>query len=346
MSLSRVWRPGVSCFQYIVAVYPEPRVSDEFDFGSGGNESVGDGGGGGREPNFTDICTDWPLVVIGDTGTNRLLVYLHCKDKFTEIVLPAEERCSDGVVRSTTGGASRQWRRPQWPTPLVRDILYVVPLYPRTSHSRLLITYHGCRDVYKLRLQVSTCGHSIAGMTTPPVTGTLTVLGRKPCRMVILGTDRRRTDVGGGFAGGGTTVYFRLENTNDIWSWDVSAVRNNDCGSSTVFIDERDFRLVRVGRTCRVPVAVSAAAVVASAANAAEQVRQLVWMLETNFVDHFAGTADRMGVNAKLQPIETPHEGSTDDGAEPARPRLRVQPNRARQAPRSAFCRRFSAFKH
>lgn len=337
----------MSCFQYIVAVYPEPRVSDEFDFG-GGNESVGDGGG--REPNFTDVCTEWPLVVIGDTGTNRLLVYLHCKDKFTEIVLPAEERCGDGDVRSTTGGASRHGRRREWPSPLVRDILYVVPLYPRTSHSRLLITYHGCRDVYKLRLQVSTCGHSAGGATTPPVTGTLTVLGRKPCRMIILGTDRRRTDVGGGFAGGGTTVYFRLENTNDIWSWDVSAVKNNDCGSSTVFIDERDFRLVRVGRTCRVPVAVSAAAVAsAAAAHAnAEQVRQLVWVLETNFVDHFAGTADRMGVNAKLQPIEMPlsgGNGSADDGAGPARPRLRVQPNRVRQTQRSAFCRRSSAFK-
>ncbi|VVC38674.1 Hypothetical protein CINCED_3A004728 [Cinara cedri] len=340
VSLSRMWRPGVSCFQYIVAVYPENRIGDQFDFGT------------------RESCANWPLIVIGDAGTNRLLVYSHCKDKFTEIVLPVEEHNDEGDgVRSTVRGTSWQRRRRKWPTPPIRDILYVVPLYPQSSQSRLLITYHGCREVYKLRLQVSVYSSPTAD-TTPPVTGTLTVLGRKPCRMVILGTDRRRTDVGGGFAGGGTTVYFRLENTNDIWSWDVSTARNNDCGSSAAYIDERDFRLVRVGRTCRVPVAVSAAAVVAATAGGdgdgainkchtlagttvAKQVRQLMWMLETNFVDHYAGTMDRMGVNAKLQPVDA----HSDDG-EQANTRLRVQPNRANgRTPRSSICRKFSDFK-
>lgn len=367
VSLSRVWRAGVSCFQYIVAVYPEKRVSDENDIGN--NESDG---GDKQTQNFTDNCTDWPLIVIGDSGTNRVLVYLHCKDKFTEIALPVEKQYGDDDVRSTMGtGKSRQRvnrrNRRKWPTPPIRDIMYVVPLYPRTSrYARLLITYHGCREVYKLRLQVSSCG-SFVGNATPPVTGTLTVVGQKPCRMVILGADRRKTDVDSGvgdFIGGGTTVYFRLENTNDIWSWDVSTMRNNGCGT-LLLIDERDFRLVRVGRTCRVPVAVSTAAVVAAAGSrdnnttagrchriagnagtAPEQVRQLLWMLETNFVDHFSGTADRMGVNAKLQPIETSPSGdeNSDGDGEPARSRLRVQPNHMGQTTlRSSFCRGFSA---
>jgi len=37
-------------------------------------------------------CTlDWPLVVIGDAGTNRVLVYTHSNDRFAEIILPLEE---------------------------------------------------------------------------------------------------------------------------------------------------------------------------------------------------------------------------------------------------------------
>lgn len=372
----RAWKPGVSCFQYIVAIYPDTEVNDQHQ------SNVNEPNERGTNSTEGGGCVDWPLVVVGDAGTNHVLVYSHSKDKFTEIMLPMEEEnvfyddSEDGGSRDNsktkenTDSESTQTPRPRkrWPTSPIRDILYVVPLYPQPGHSRLLITYHGCQEVYNLRLQPSTVDFSYSASGTvdkindvnyvtpvppAPVSGTLTILGRKPCRMVLLGTDRRRTDISGtddeDFAGGGTTVYFRLENTNDIWSWNTAAKRKYNSGGSVLFIDDRDFRLVRLGQTCRVPVAVSTGpAVAASKSNDDENdesnkptttktrqvIRQLLWMLETNFIDHFAGTADRMGANAKLQPIEEPiYDHSDHDAAVPSvgdaqvrPPPLRVQP--------------------
>lgn len=265
ISLSQVWRPGISCFQYVVAVYADGDVGVRNGSGAGNSSATGSG----------SAAADWPLVVLGDAGTNRVLVYSHGNDRFSEIMLPAEEELDgpekeDGYKDRDAPGPSK---RRDWSAPSVRDILYTVPLYPEPGRSRLLITYHGCREVYRLRLQTSTADpptyRSETG-TSAPVAGTLAVIGRKPCRMVILGTDRRRTDAQAAdrFAGGGTTVFFRLENTNDVWSWDA-----ND-GQRSRGVDERDFRLVRVGRTCRVPVAVSAAPATASEGGGnAQQVR-------------------------------------------------------------------------
>lgn len=370
-----MWKPGVSCFQYIAAIYPD---ADNNDAGhSVVNETVG------RDTNSTDTtsCVNWPLVVVGDAGTNHILVYLHSKDKFTEIMLPLDDdnvlygNNDDGDSRydsETEGNASDSESketphpRKRWPTSPIRDILYMVPLYPQNGHSRLLITYHGCQDVYNLRLHPSTVDFSYLDddddnntndtdekpAPPAPVTSTLTILGKKPCKMVILGTDRRRTDISGAddmsFLGGGTTVYFRLENTNDLWSWNTAENIKYSSGS-VIYIDERNFRLVRVGRTCRVPVAVSAGPVVVASENnddnndgskqpttikTQQVVRQLIWMLETNFVDHFAGTADMMGANAKLQPIEEPLYDTSNNDAMTSNsgdtmeqpPPLRVQP--------------------
>lgn len=313
----------------------------------------------------------WPLVVVGDAGRNRLHVYSFSVDMFSEIMLPLEEYKNtlddydsydiDGTSESvntpppTTTPKHTHKNRHRWENaPRIRDILYIVPLSPYPGQSRLLVTYHGCRDLYKLRLQPSS---SIdisyqAGITsaTPadaphlsaPVTGTLTIIGWKPCLMVVLGTDRRKLDANDdSFPTGGTTVFFRLENTNDIWSWNTALTRKKSGGRADLFIDEHDFRLVRLGRTCRVPVAVSVAPVVSDhvdhvdhddhdeskhdhlvtttskpcgfRAKTMSSIRQIAWMLESNFVDHFAGTTDNMGVNAKLQPIETPLFGSDED---------------------------------
>lgn len=88
------------------------------------------------------------------------------------------------------------------------------------------------------------------------MTGTLTVVGPEtaPGTVIILGgTDRRRTDV----VGGSTT--------------DASAMSNTRLrGPSVLPTDERDFRLVRVDRTYRVPVAASTAAAVATASSGHE----------------------------------------------------------------------------
>lgn len=355
------------------------------------------GGGKDKDKTGNGECMEWPLVVVGDAGTNRLLVYSHSVDRYTEIMLPLEEehrrrhrgdnekkygKSGEGVKNqtdqqrnSTSSNHDNRRRRNTWHSPPVRDILYMAPLEApvysansTTRHSpRLLVTYYGCQDIYRLWLQPSISSVETAvtldtgddGVTPAPpapVTGTLNVLARKPCHMIVLGTDRRRFGSTSGttdFLGGGTTVYFRLENTNDLWSWDTSS--KNRRGLMSLLIDERDFRLVRLGRTCRVPVAVSAAPAIVSdnieqdldkteanterpgdnvdrlaGAAPAKSVDdrtssqiQLVWMLETNFVDHFAGTTDRMGVNAKLQPLEAPPYGEGDAAGLP----LRVQPN-------------------
>lgn len=236
VSLARVWKPGVSCFQYIVAVY-----ADDEDQACAG-------------------C--WPLVVLGDAGTNRLLVYSHDTDWFSEVMLPVEkddDDDDDGNVGGTGrgsgggGGGGQTGRGGGWNTPLVRDILYMAPLFPRPGVTRLLVTYHGCRQMYTVRLLLTPGNDDGSAI----VTGIVEVVGRKPCRMVVLGTDRRHQDVGSAAQqssnGGGTTVFFRLENTNDIWSWDTG------CDGPTNGVEECRFRLVRLARTCRIPVAVSAA---------------------------------------------------------------------------------------
>ncbi|KAF0772494.1 Uncharacterized protein FWK35_00006020 [Aphis craccivora] len=345
VSLSRVWRPGVSCFQYIVSIYLDTEENDNIS----NNETTGESGG-------ANSCTlDWPLVVIGDAGTNRVLVYTHSNDRFAEIILPLEEEHNalhdadkktdtndpDNDSDSQSDVKKPKFRRhSRWPTPPIRDILYLAPLTIRPGQLRLLITYHGCRELYKLRLELSTSDPlsyedkpeiDTNPVSLSPIIGTLAVLGRKPCRMVILGTDRRQTDVvGERFAGGGTTVYFRLENTNDIWSWKVFSGKKKLTGSF-LYIDERDFRLVRLGQTCRIPVTISAAPVAVENSvddldqnseaikktNSQNQIQQILWMLETNFVDHFAGTADRMGANAKLQPIEVPLNYNDANAARP-----------------------------
>lgn len=358
-----MWLPGVSCFQYVVAVYLKAYTLKHNTPPGGGMHSLPT-----RAPNSGSA--GWPLVVVGDAGRNRLLVYSYTVDMFTEIMMPLEEykntmddydsydidgssepKGDDDGHPTTTEHTHSHKHHHRWiNSPRIRDILYIVPLSPHPGQSRLLVTYHGCRDLYKLRLQPSssadisfraavTGASATAGtpITAPrlsaPVTGTLTVMGWKPCRMVVIGTDRRKVDTqDDGYAGGGTTVFFRLENTNDIWSWNTAFTRKKSGGRADLFIDERDFRLVRLGRTCRVPVAVSAAPATTdreyrkedSLATTAKpcgsvpkaatgsSVQQVVWMLETNFVDHFAGTTDNMGVNAKLQPLESPLYGEDD----------------------------------
>lgn len=335
----------MSCFQYIVSIYLDTEENDNIS----NNETIGESGG-------ANSCTlDWPLVVIGDAGTNRVLVYTHSNDRFAEIILPLEEEHNalhdadkktdtndpDNDSDSQSDVKKPKFRRhSRWPTPPIRDILYLAPLTIRPGQLRLLITYHGCRELYKLRLELSTSDPlsyedkpeiDTNPVSLSPIIGTLAVLGRKPCRMVILGTDRRQTDVvGERFAGGGTTVYFRLENTNDIWSWKVFSGKKKLTGSF-LYIDERDFRLVRLGQTCRIPVTISAAPVAVGNSvddldqnseaikktNSQNQIQQILWMLETNFVDHFAGTADRMGANAKLQPIEVPLNYNDANAARP-----------------------------
>lgn len=81
VSLSRVWRLGVSFFQCIAAVYPDAEFNKQIH--SGVNETIG------RDINFTGTasCVDWLLVVVGDADTNHLLVYLISKDKFIDITM-------------------------------------------------------------------------------------------------------------------------------------------------------------------------------------------------------------------------------------------------------------------
>lgn len=345
--------------------------------------------------NENNECLDWPLVVISDAGTNRLLVYSHESDGYTKIMLPKDKgnnwrrshsknttakfdekgtdpssttcstenpssTTSDNENPSSTAGDKGSGEPPEreWPTRPIRDILYLAPLsgFEQPSAQRVLVTYHGCQEVYKLGLhpsasgiggmiQTEFTGASVDTTSMVPITATLKLLARKPCRMVVLGTDRRRfrpasTGAADDYQDGGTTVYFRMGNKNDIWSWDASKTQKTN--SKSMMIDMRDFRLIRLGETCRVPVAVSAAPAVASGTseNAGwsfdKQVcdsgdsrttakktatfdsysstgdgttgnrLQLLWMLETNFVDHLAGTTDRLGANAKLQPLEVP----------------------------------------
>ncbi|XP_050426680.1 protein yellow-like [Adelges cooleyi] len=201
---------------------------------------------------YTD--SDDLMVFVSDPGTNHVVVYVYDCDRFFEIILS-----------------------PDIYMPGKRDILYMAPLMLRRG-TRLLLTYHDGWNMYKVQADI---------MDKTSDTAMLSVIGEKPCNMVLLGTDR------------GSVLFFRMENTNDVWSWDGNTPLDSD-----------NFNLVHLGTTCRVPVVVCSS-------------RGLMWVMETNFVDYFEGTNDRMGANAKLQLLQKPT------------PPLRVQPRGKRDS-----CRR------
>ncbi|XP_050421379.1 protein yellow-like [Adelges cooleyi] len=94
-------------------------------------------------------------------------------------------------------------------------------------------------------------------------------IGRKPCKMILLGTDRS------------SVIYFRPGETNDIWSWDTSTPFHED-----------NFKFVQYGRTTRVPLMVNIG------------FRGYQWYMESNFIDFLLDDIGCLGVSTKIQPLQ------------------------------------------
>jgi len=74
-------------------------------------------------------------------------------------------------------------------------------------YRRLYVTYLSATDMMYVPLQA--VGDSTVGLAT-------VTIGRKPCKMIVLGTDR------------GSLVYFRTADASDILSWDVNTEFSGD----------------------------------------------------------------------------------------------------------------------
>lgn len=97
------------------------------------------------------------------------------------------------------------------------------------------------------------------------------VSGVKPADMVVLGTDR------------GTTVYFRVGSSTDVWAWDVNQP-----------LDANTCKLVYRSYLYMIPTAVVAGW------------QRAIWTLESNFDEYEADTVDCTGARALLRPFRYP----------------------------------------
>jgi hypothetical protein len=96
----------------------------------------------------------------------------------------------------------------------------------------------------------------------------VTVVGRKPFRIAVLGSDT------------GSRMFFRRPAENEIWTWDVN------CPFHLV-----GFRLVSKGADCRAPVHV------------APGYDGIVYVLRNNFADYVRNGTGSLGAYTLVQPV-------------------------------------------
>lgn len=123
------------------------------------------------------------FAYVSDAGQGAVIVYNVGRDRSFKVHVPA-------------GSCGR------------RDVMYVALAQvdamdgdDAVHHRRLYVTYLSSCDMMYVPLH--TVDDATDGLSTVNV-------GRKPYKMIVLGTDRE------------SVVYFRADDSNDIWSWDVN----------------------------------------------------------------------------------------------------------------------------
>lgn len=155
-----------------------------------------------------------------------------------------------------------------------RDVLYMaLARRPSGDGGVLYLTYLTSNRMYAL----DACALRKGGGCGSPDGATVTDLGPKPDKMVVLGTDGR------------ATVYFRYRGRGDVYAWDTGRAGGRFCADR--------FELVRKADDCG-----------RLATHVAPGYRRrdcdgALWILESNFPDYISGNVGCLGANVRLQPL-------------------------------------------
>lgn len=180
------------------------------------------------------------FLYISDAATRALLVWDVQSNRGYRVVLPK---------LLMTGGAKR-------------DVLYQVLIRSKCGSNLLYFTYLSSQRMYYVKTEHLQRHSSM---------GCIIDAGKKPGKMVILGTDN------------GSVMFFRLHGENDIYMWNVQ------CPFKPYY-----FILAQKGDDCRVATHVFAG------------YQKLMWVMESNFQDFLQGNVGCLGASTSVHPMMKP----------------------------------------
>ncbi|XP_050540186.1 protein yellow-like [Daktulosphaira vitifoliae] len=174
------------------------------------------------------------FVYVSDAATRAVIVWDVTTDRGYRVVLPK--------AITQDGGK--------------RDVLYIA-LSHKSSGNVLYLTYLSSNRMYAIK----TCN-----LRMGCAEGTVTDLGPKPNKMVILGTD------------GKSNLYFRYRGQGDVYVWDTDT-------------DFGNFSLLQKTADCRLATHVLPGP-------------DITWVVESNFPDYISNSVGCFGANVRLHPLE------------------------------------------
>lgn len=187
---------------------------------------------------------DRPFAYVSDAATNSVIVWDLQADSGYVLSLPKS------ISHDCTGR---------------RDVLYLALARRPSGANVLYLTYLTSNRMYA----IDSCN-----LRQGCAQGTVTDLGPKPGKIVVLGTD------------GGATVYFRYRGQGDVYAWDTD--RAAGC------FGPGQIELVRPADDARCRLATQVAPGLHGG---------VLWILESNFPDYIAGTVGCLGASVQLQPL-------------------------------------------
>ncbi|XP_075231802.1 dopaminechrome tautomerase-like [Lycorma delicatula] len=140
-----------------------------------------------------------------------------------------------------------------------RDVLYLALVRKLDNSVYLYFTYLSGKRLFAIRTSCLRTGSAL---------GTITDIGVKPTKFVVLGTDN------------GSNLFIRFKGDSNILMWNTQT-----CFKETNFIP------VQTGGDCRL------------ATHVVPGYKNLMWVLESNFQDYLLGTTGCVGANVQLHPL-------------------------------------------
>ncbi|KAI5745339.1 hypothetical protein M8J76_010225 [Diaphorina citri] len=180
------------------------------------------------------------FLYISDAATRALLVWDVKNERGYRVVLPK-------VLMA--GGAKR-------------DVLYLALIRSRCGSNLLYFTYLSSQRMYYVKTD---------HLQRHSSTGCIIDAGKKPGKMVVLGTDN------------GSVMFFRLHGENDIYMW------NTELSFKPYY-----FILAQRGEDCRV------------ATHVFPGYNKFMWVMESNFQDFLQGNVGCLGASTSIHPLMKP----------------------------------------
>ncbi|VVC45641.1 Six-bladed beta-propeller, TolB-like,Major royal jelly protein/protein yellow [Cinara cedri] len=189
------------------------------------------------------------FVYVSDAGTGNVIVYNVCCDRSFKVYVPAGQCGRRGMMYMAMARV---------------DVTDEAAGGGPVRQLRLYVTYGmSCNMMYV----------PVHAMDETTVSLATVITGRKPSKMIVLGTDR------------GSVIYFRTGDNGDVLSWDVNTP-----------LRAENFRYVLRSQKSRVPFMVTAGLL------------GYPWYVESNFADFFAGDIGCLGVSTRIRQLQRPVE--------------------------------------